>query len=237
MFNSNKSQPRKTKAQLLGPSAQVCKKSKFVARNTIEWYHVDGTRNIRLHETDVISYLPNGRIRLTSGGWKTPVTRGRLNDHLPIDWSVTTQNGTWRVNTPAGQFLFIDGAEFFAKSGNPCKPKMHGSHARSLASDEKLIREYMAALKAVDPDELTGMGDPFVAPAASSLKYNESHVRTWLIEKYIFMGFLRAASAYSGHSPDSAAYFLHEYKRTGVWPGHFLRSVRRYIRACLGHPV
>ena len=58
---------------------------------------------VRLHNTDVVKYYPDGRIILNSGGWKTPTTKDRINKYAPVN--VWTNKGIWYIgqswNKPA----------------------------------------------------------------------------------------------------------------------------------------
>lgn len=54
--------------------------------------------NIRLHDTDIMTYYPDGVIELNSGGWKTMLTKNRMNDLLPKPWRVFADKGVWYVS-------------------------------------------------------------------------------------------------------------------------------------------
>lgn len=61
---------------------------------------------ITLHNTDIITYYPNGDIRLNSGGWKTLTTKERLNDFSPF--RVWQAKGLWTVCVDGKSFPFSD---------------------------------------------------------------------------------------------------------------------------------
>jgi hypothetical protein len=48
---------------------------------------------VRLHDTDILTYFPDGWIQLFSGGWQTVTTRDRWNTLLPNYWRVSTTKG------------------------------------------------------------------------------------------------------------------------------------------------
>jgi hypothetical protein len=77
-------------------------KSRFVARNTLEITLTDGTRIIRLHDTNVVS-VKNGVYTLNTGGWKTPTTKDRINNHAPV--YIYQKNHVWYI----GNVVFTDG--------------------------------------------------------------------------------------------------------------------------------
>lgn len=55
----------------------------------------DGSIAVRLWDTDVVVYKPNGDIVLNSGGWRTPTTKDRLNGYSPI--TIAQTNKVWYV--------------------------------------------------------------------------------------------------------------------------------------------
>lgn len=57
--------------------------SKKVKNNTRLTEYKDGRRILTLHQTDMITWLPNGKIILNNGGWDTMTTRARFNEFLP----------------------------------------------------------------------------------------------------------------------------------------------------------
>lgn len=76
------------------------KQKKLLARNT----HAirlpgpdgrDGGIAIRLHKTNIMVYWPNGQVDLSSGGWRTSVTRERINRYLPYNWRLGCDEGVW----------------------------------------------------------------------------------------------------------------------------------------------
>lgn len=72
------------------------RKSKKVANNTYLEARENGAIALRLHSTDILTFLPSGRTVASSGGWKTPTTKGRLNAYLPAGWMIFVENGLWR---------------------------------------------------------------------------------------------------------------------------------------------
>lgn len=61
---------------------------------------------VRFHGTDVVTYYPDGRVRLNSGGWRTYTTKRRLNMFGPVP--VWAERGEWYVGG-ARKTLFRDG--------------------------------------------------------------------------------------------------------------------------------
>ena len=93
-------------------------KSKLVKRNTRLTEYVDGSRTLRLHATDIITWKPDGKIILNSGGYDTKTTRARLNEFLPDGISIFRKRGeTFLKNSlkyPDEILKFTDGVELQA---------------------------------------------------------------------------------------------------------------------------
>ena len=68
-----------------------------IANNTWE-YHRDESRFIRLHNTEIIEFKPDGRVVLNSGGWRTVTTKARFNRFTP--YGVYQKNHEWFVLKP-----------------------------------------------------------------------------------------------------------------------------------------
>ena len=70
------------------------RQSKKLANNT--YLHTQ-ERDIalRLHDTDILTFCPDGRTVVRTGGWKTSITKARLNDYLPGGAQIYQQGGLW----------------------------------------------------------------------------------------------------------------------------------------------
>jgi len=71
-----------------------CHLRRQVARNTTLERRT-GSLVLRLYETDLIEYFPDGRLILSSGGFRTMTTKERLNKFLPYGWGVNQALGHW----------------------------------------------------------------------------------------------------------------------------------------------
>lgn len=84
--------------------------AKKLANNTWEYIRPDGARVIRLHLTDILTFLPDGSVRLNSGGWRTSTTKGRMNAYLPPGWSIWQHRGIWTLTRNGNpSVLYADG--------------------------------------------------------------------------------------------------------------------------------
>lgn len=64
---------------------------------------------VMLHGTDVVTFLPDGTVRLDSGGWRTVTTKERMNRFAP-NVSVYSARGVWYVRTLRSR-RFVDMVE------------------------------------------------------------------------------------------------------------------------------
>lgn len=71
-----------------------CSQSKKIANNT--YLKRDGENIvIRLHETNIITFQPDEKIVVSSGGWRTVTTKDRLNKYLPAGLGIAQERGIW----------------------------------------------------------------------------------------------------------------------------------------------
>ena len=76
-----------------------CRLSRKLANNT---YAVcDGeVLAIRLHQTNILTFYPDGSVRVSSGGWRTVTTKQRLNRFLPGEIYVFSRDRQWWIKRP-----------------------------------------------------------------------------------------------------------------------------------------
>ena len=81
-----------------------------------------GAVAVRLHHTNIVTYLYSGHIVLSSGGWKTKTTQGRINAFLPPGYRVHQKDFAWFVTIRHGGFSesvpFEDGMSLPADPAN-----------------------------------------------------------------------------------------------------------------------
>jgi len=65
-----------------------CGQSRKVGNHTYVKRRWSGTIALLLHATDIITWYPDGRIEVNTGGWDTVTTRDRINGFLPAPWKV-----------------------------------------------------------------------------------------------------------------------------------------------------
>jgi len=90
------SDPRKEKTMTYEEAKEMLKgrNSKKIGNNT---YLVDLENRIvvRLHDTNVVTFYEDGKVKLNSGGWQTVTTKDRMNKYLPVPWKVFQEKFEW----------------------------------------------------------------------------------------------------------------------------------------------
>lgn len=76
---------------------------KPIDNNTRLFWRDDEAIALRLHNTDILTFYPNGDVRFNSGGWKTVTTKSRLNEYGPA--RIWSDRGEWVINDKP----FLDG--------------------------------------------------------------------------------------------------------------------------------
>ncbi len=178
-----------------------CKMQKKVGNNT--WLRRDGDSiSMRLHATDIVTVNPDGKITLNSGGWRTPTTKGRMNDALhellqSDAPGISQVDGIWLIY-PRGDYdtklTFADGM-WVMPDGSLAGS---GPDVGVLKQGVKLIRAYMkpvAQMIAEGKYPKPSNGDPWnflmvATDGTMPLAGNEGETRKWLVkymrDKYYF---------------------------------------------------
>ena len=73
-----------------------------------EVLEADGTTSIQVifHKTPIVTFYPNGVIRLSTGGWQTVTTKQRLNMFSP--YPIYSEKREWLIRLPSGTFPFTE---------------------------------------------------------------------------------------------------------------------------------
>lgn len=74
--------------------------------NNTRVHKVGNNFAVKLHDTDVVTYFPDGTVELNSGGWRTMTTKARINAYLGDEkLRVWSDRGRWYV------YAFVESAE------------------------------------------------------------------------------------------------------------------------------
>jgi len=71
-----------------------CKDRRKIANNTYLERRANGNIALRLHNTDVLTFSPNGDVRFDSGGWLTVTTKQRMNEFQDVA-KIWSTKGVW----------------------------------------------------------------------------------------------------------------------------------------------
>lgn len=70
--------------------------SRKVGNNTYARKTEAGEVIVRLHNTDILTFFPNGRVIVNTGGYRSNTTKSRINEFLPVDFPRLYQaRGLW----------------------------------------------------------------------------------------------------------------------------------------------
>jgi hypothetical protein len=231
-----------------------------VAGRTYAHLRDDGSIDVVLYETTIVTYRKNGDVVLNSGGHRTMTTKDMINMLLPPSWSVWTHVGVWYIGNGNryGQnvlkpYAFADGVTI-QKNGKI-------TNAGSIAAAEKLARDvrkyvdaYMDALFAGEVKAPSG-GDCWMCcmkttdGATLGEKAHDDHILGHIEDKYFVPSLLaRAIESFNVYDPDRnvlvlfwgddanralAAAYVRDYDKERARK-RLTVALRRYIKSQVG---
>lgn len=200
---------------------------------------------IRLHQTDIVTFFPDGKIVASTGGWKTHTTKDRLNDYLPS--RIWQKSGRWFLGSNGSTVEFADGLTF-----NPdgtitgAKPQSESDAEKQL---QKRIAVYCKALSEKLPLPMPGAGDCFYCQMREvktglplgECTHNTGHLESHMEENYFVPSLVWSALEHAGCKPQGggAAWFGVAFSKGGNFMGEhgkttIARFVRKYLRRQFG---
>ena len=209
---------------------------------------------LKYHETNVVTYHPDGSISLDSGGWKTPTTKRRINDYTDMRifpdkgvWYVGKDAANWHWKAGEGNFVFQDGMRVFQdwKVQYQYEPPDAKEIVKLRKSISKYARKFAENLHTVG---LPDGGDCWIciierdeAWEGEEHTASTSHLLDHIEEDYFVPSLAFAAIKESNHG-DYWGYSLQETMRGGEpLSGYVLtdtaRMIRKYIQKRLGLSV
>lgn len=199
-----------------------------VANNTFKYVAEDGSNVIRLHTTDVVKLLPDGRIVLNSGGWKSVTTKDRMSAFAP-GYRVFSGQGGWRVARIGAwdkSVAFYDGMILPDALDNPSAEDQ--SEQREAAA-RKLKKEIATFAKLYEKGIPTpGAGDCWLCMLPDS--GDTEHLREHIREGYAHGTLAVNAMRWAGHDNKSIGFHV----RSDFASHIVVRAVRRYLQFKLG---
>lgn len=232
------------------PAESLEGKPAKIGNNTFRYKVKGGATIVRLHKTDIMTLLPDGRIMLDSGGWKTTTTKDRLSSLLPGPYRIRSDKGIWYVSNGADSVAFYDGMI------------LPDAFSATDSSNVKRIREQRALAKAINRfvrdtfpidapllmpnngdcwlcikqqeqprDRSTGgMGAAREQGQSEQAGQDYEHLRLHIEEGYLHGSLIVNAMLWAGYTDQSIGYHFHM-----KGPHTSAKSaVRRYLRRKLG---
>jgi len=212
-----------------------------LANNTYAERHEDAIA-IRLHDTDILTFYPDGRIVATTGGWKTHTTKDRLNQYLP-GHRIWQHRGRWLLGSNGAQVEFADGMEFRPDG------TIVGAKDQTAIAEEKALRKriakYCKQVADALPLDKPGPGDCWYCqmrevgtnkPLGECVK-DRSHLESHFEEGYIVPSLVYNALEFCGCNPQGGgcAWFWRAFGDSQIGdPKDIARMVRRYLNRQFG---
>lgn len=237
------------------PPARLMGKPRKVANNTFKYETAQGSTVTRLHLTDIVEHLPEARIKLDTGGWKTATTKARMNDALSY-YQIYSDRGVWYVHmrgTTQPAVPFFDGMilpDAFDKPAQRAKAdKAAAAQAKLKLAIKKFVDKTLADGVVVpkphagdcwnclmfDKEEevVRGKNASFVIKTPARNRDNE-HLLSHIKEGYMHGSLIVNAYRAAGYVDNSIAFTCFSempyYK-------HMRRIVKRYLQKRLGMAV
>lgn len=213
-----------TKNVMSGPHYFPRKREKLIVANNTTLRRDGDDLIIRLHNTDILIFTPDGRVEFQTDGWKTVTTKARMNEFSPV--SIGSERGVWTARV--GNFRYhyedaqgnvvadyTDGAKFvrdpFAGAEavfadgiiwNPNTSQFEGNIGEDPKAVSKLVMrikkfvdEYMTAFME-NKVPAPGPGDCWVCSVFDKLPVsNPDHLLSHMKENYFVPSLLMNAIA------------------------------------------
>jgi hypothetical protein len=173
-----------------------CRESRKLGNNT---YLLRGNKEIavKLHATHILTFYPNGSIRVATGGWNTVTTKARINEYIPQPWSVGSCSSQYGDNCVlyrygVGAVAIVDTHFVIPANGNI--PKYVTQHVEKV---KKQTRDQINANNRLRSKQRYWInkartGEPTKKPLTLAMIQDESNVtiRTAMIKVYGIERFL-----------------------------------------------
>jgi len=219
------------KSELLQGVKKELLSTKFIDNNTLEIKYKDGSKAIRLYNTNIITYHKNGSFILNSGGWRTPKTKDRINKYAPVN--IWQKNSIWYINgnyNIKDAILFFDGIRFRADGSLISKPKK--DITAKVNRVKKQIKNFVNLIDNMNKLPLPSNGDCWYCLMQTENKISlgdkikdNSHLKQHIKEKYIHGSLLVNALREAGYNDRGIYFQLH-----GEYKGNVKRALTKYLQ-------
>jgi hypothetical protein len=218
--------------------------SKKLNNNTDAIRH-EGIIAIKLHDTDIVTFYPDGDIKLNSGGWRTPTTKDRIQTYSP--YRISQERGVWRI----GGVVFADNMTFHLSGA------VTGAGKDNSKADKKFkarVKKFAELCASEIPLEMPSNGDCWycymvvsdcedkskIGLPLGEANHDKEHLESHISEGYVVPSLVLRALKLAGcgdlilHYTFTASEGNHG---KDLAAGYVKRSVYRYILKQFGYAV
>ena len=200
--------------------------SRKIANNTY-LERRDDSIAVRLHATDVVTYYPNGSVRLNTGGWFTVTTKDRIHRFCPA--TVGSIKGRWYVN---GTIPFADNMLIDA-NGVPFGVPNADEVAAMDAANAKIKRDIRNWMRSITADDVLAALDleSRAGDCLLCLMESDDCLASHLDERYLHGTLIeRAATARGYGDPGYVLYSIKADAERGRVDRFLTDSLSRFLR-------
>ena len=181
---------------------------------------------IRLHNTDIAVFLPNGNVVLKTGGWQSSTTKSRINKFTQA--SIYQKNNVWYFNDGS---VFYEGVSV-RPDGSVVRPrKPEETEKRTKARKAKIKKFLDKVCQKAKEDGLNGpeAGDCLFCQMELQGRLIGGHVESHLKEGYVVPSMIASAFVHGGFTNPQSSYVVAANMAERGDTSFLRQVVRRYI--------
>jgi len=229
----------RTRDDIMGTTLAV--NSKMIAHCTVEYTTKNGEMIIRYQDTDIVTIKPNRHMILNSGGYRTPTTKNRINDHIGTRGSVYQENSIWyykpgQWRDPRKPAIFVDGITLNTRGTVISKTPKPDLVLLATKKMKKKINAFVATIDKLDSLPLPTSGDCWYCSMQTTdtneplgdATNNTEHLKSHVFENYLHGSLLVNAMRSAGYEDQQIG--IHYQMQ---WKDTFKRALRRYLNSKL----
>ncbi len=218
------------------------RQTKRLAKATMAHRLPDGSIAVRYHATDLLTFRPDGKVVVTSGGFRSKTTKDRINAYLPPGFPRVWQaKGVWTY----GGAPLMDG-DTISRAGKLAPAKGRAKEPARIAALTKRINLHAQRCADAIPLPMPSGGDDWFSALVVSegpdkgktlgeATGNTSHLEGNMEEGYVVPSLvLRALEATDAGDAIKAATFGQCASFEGIAKDRVRKAVRRYLKGRFG---
>ena len=227
------------KAKQLAESAKDKAKGKPLENNTRAIMRGENVA-VRLHQTDILTFSPDGAVTYNSGGWRTVTTKDRMNEYGPA--RIWSDRGTWHISVNGEGKVYAEGCK--VKDGRIFGAAANDKKEKAIRSQVGVyVKEYMRRLNSGEipaPSSGDCWGCCMRTDKGERPMGGKDHIISHIQEKYYVPSLVYAAVENMGGSiAEKHTVRALTVKDCEPWPGDFInkqigRHLRKYMLRELG---